>query len=418
MNYSIPLSLCLLLSAASVVSAQGSKEGAVLSPQAIVVNPVPSYEVEVFVDRDSSGQSTPSYAVGEAIRVGVRVSEDAYVYLFNVRSDGGVNQILPNNYDAAGQDNFVRGGQTKYFPPEGAEYAFEASAPEGLDKLIAVASETQLDTQALASFSNDPNFASSSLGEDEFASALSVIVTPLPQDDWVSDTTLFYVGSAAVAAPRYGTMSVTSEPSGARVLVDDTFVGYTPLRYGTTSGNHIVNVQLDGYDGYEATIAVTGGQTRDVQARLSQRQRLGQAGFESNPSGAQVYVDGQLIGETPTDTVDLSEGEHQARFALPGYGETTLSFTVSAGSYQVVSGELRAQQGTLELTGNVGGAIVFIDGQRVGTIPNGTGRLTFEELAPGTHEITVTAPGFSTFVGEFEILSGQPSSLNVSQSRR
>ncbi len=417
MNLYVPLSLCLLLSTVSVGAAQ-SKEGAVLSPQAIVVNPVPAYEVEVFVDRDSSGESTPSYAVGEAIRIGVRVTEDAYVYLFNVRTDGGVNQILPNNYDAVGQDNFVRGGQTKYFPPEGAAYAFQASAPEGLDKLIAVASETQLDTSALASFTNDPNFASSALEEEEFASALSIIVTPLPQDDWVSDTALFYVGSAVTAAPRYGTMSVTSEPAGARVFVDDTFVGYTPLRYGTTSGNHVVNVELDGYDGYEATIAVTGGQTRDVQAGLSQQQRLGQAGFESNPNSAQVYVDGQLIGTTPTDTVNLSEGEHQARFVLPGFDETTMSFTVSAGSYQVVSGELRSQQGILELTGNVGGAIVFIDGQRVGTIPNGTGRLTFEQLPPGTHEITVTAPGFSTFVGEFEILAGQPSSLNVSQSRR
>ncbi len=416
MNFYVPLSL-LLLATASVGAAQ-SKDGAVLSPQAIVVNPVPSYEVEVFVDRDSSGQATPSYAVGEAIRVGVRVSEDAYVYLFNVRTDGGVNQILPNNYDEDGQNNFVRAGETKYFPPEGAAYTFQASAPEGLDKLIAVASGTQLDTSALASFSSDPNFASSALEEEEFASALSVIVTPLPQDDWVSDTALFYVGSAAVAAPRYGTMSVTSEPAGARVFVDDTFVGYTPLRYGTTSGNHVVNVELDGYDGYEATIAVTGGQTRDVQASLSQQQRLGQAGFESNPNSAQVYVDGQLIGTTPTDTVNLSEGEHQARFVLPGFDETTMSFTVSAGGYQVVSGELRSQQGILELTGNVGGAVVFIDGQRVGTIPNGTGRLTFEQLAPGTHEITVTAPGFSTFVGEFEILAGQPSSLNVSQSRR
>jgi hypothetical protein len=108
-----------------------AQQGPVISPQAIIVNPVPSYEVEVFVDRDTSGQGTPSYAVGEAIRVGVRVSEDAYVYLFNVRSDGGVNQILPNNYDSAGQDNYVRGGEAKYFPPEGAAYVFEAGAPEG-----------------------------------------------------------------------------------------------------------------------------------------------------------------------------------------------------------------------------------------------------------------------------------------------
>ncbi len=414
MNYPA-LSLLGLL---SVLSAASAQEGVVLSPQAIVVNPVPSYEVEVFVDRDASGEATPSYAVGEAIRIGVRVSEDAYVYLFNVRTDGSVNQILPNNYDPEGQNNFVRAGETKYFPPEGAAYEFQAAAPEGLDKVIAVASETQLDTSTLASFGSDPNFASSSLGEEGFADALSVIVTPLPQDDWVSDTALFYVGSAVTAAPLYGTLSVTSEPAGARVLVDDVFVGYTPLRYGTTSGDHTVNVELEGYESFESTVSVLGGETRDVQASLGAEARLGQAGFESNPSGAQVYVDGQLIGTTPTATANLTEGEHQARFVLAGFDDTSVYFTVSAGSVQIVSGELRSQQGTLELTGNVGGAVVFIDGQRVGTIPNGSGRLTFEDLESGAHEIAVTAPGFRTYVGEFEILPGQPTSLNVSQSRR
>jgi hypothetical protein len=416
MNHlSLPTVFLGLLGLFTFASAQ---QGPVISPQAIIVNPVPAYEVEVFVDKDPSGQGTPSYAVGEPISVGVRVSEDAYVYLFNVRSDGAVNQILPNNYDTAGQNNFVRGGETKYFPPPGADYQFQAGAPEGLDKVIAVASQEPLDTSTLASFEADPNFASSTLGEEGFADALSIIVRPLPQDDWVSDTALFYVGSPAVAAPRYGTLAVTSEPSGARVLVDDTFVGYTPLRYGTTSGNHRVNVELEGYDGYEATINVVGGETREVQATLNVRQRLGQAGFESNPGGAQVYVDDQLIGTTPTQTVNLVEGTHRARFVLPGFEDTYVDFTVRAGSYQLVSGELRAQQGTLELTGNVGGAVVFIDGARAGTIPNGSGRLTLEELGAGSHQITVTAPGFNTFVGEFEILPGQTTSLTVSQSRR
>ena len=35
----------------------GAQESPVLSPQAIIVNPVPSYEVEVFVDKDPSGEA-------------------------------------------------------------------------------------------------------------------------------------------------------------------------------------------------------------------------------------------------------------------------------------------------------------------------------------------------------------------------
>lgn len=407
----------MLLGLGMLFTAASAQENVVISPESIVVNPLPSYEVEVFVDKDAAGDGTPSYAVGESIRVGVRVSEDAYVYLFNVRSDGSVDQILPNNYDANGQNNFARAGETKYFPPEGAPYAFQVDAPEGLDKVIAVASRTQLDTSTLASFESDPNFASSELGEQGFAEGLSVIVTPLPQDDWVSDTALFYVGAAAPTL-QYGTLSVTSVPDGARVEVDGVFVGYTPLRYGTVSGTHRVTVELEGYTAFDTNVTLAGGQTLEVQATLGAQQRLGEAAFDSTPAGAEVFVDEQPVGTAPTGTVTLAEGSHRARFVLGGYDDVVIDFSVRAGSFQRVSAEMRAQAGALELTGNVGGAVVFIDGARVGTIPNGSGRLTFDALAPGTHEITVTAPGYGTYVGEFEIVSGQTTPLSVTQTRR
>lgn len=405
----------LFLVFAPLVSAQ---EGAVLSPQAIVVNPLPAYEVEVFVDRDSSGSATPSYAVGEQITIGARVSEDAYVYLFNVRGDGTVNQILPNNYDTNGQNNFVRAGETKYFPPSGADYSFQVDGPEGLDKVIALASQTQLDVSTLADFAGDPNFASSDIGETGFADALSIIVRPLPQTEWVSDTALFYVGSAAPAAPQYGTISVNSEPQGARVLVDGTFVGYAPLRYGTTVGNHTISLEQEGYEPYSVTVGLSGGETREVSATLAPVARLGSVGFESNPSGAQVYIDGQLVGETPTGTVELAEGGHQARFVRPGYTDAYIDFTVGGSSYQVVSAELRAQTGSLDLEGTVAGALVFINGEQVGTLSNSTGTLLVEDLPSGTHELAVVAPGYATYVGSFNVAPGQTTPLSISQRRR
>ncbi|ADI14974.1 PEGA domain-containing protein [Truepera radiovictrix] len=405
------LFLALPLAAAQPV------EEVVISPQAIVVNPLPAFEVEVFVDRDASGEAAPVYEIGEAMTIGVRVSEDAYVYLFNVRSDGVVRQILPNNYDEAGRNNFVRAGETRLFPPQGARYEFRVAGPEGLDKVIAVASETPLDTSTLASFEADPNFASSTIGESGFAESLSVIVRPLPQEAWVSDTALFYVGRAA-AAPRYGTLSITSEPSGAQVFIDDRFVGYTPLRYGAEAGNRLVNVVYEGYETYEATITVTGGETREVRANLRAQQRTGRVVFESDPQGAEVYVNGQRIGTTPTGAVTLPEGTHQARFVSAGFDEVTVSFTVNPGGTQRVSAELRAQVGALELQGNVGGAVVFLDGRRVGTLPSGTGRLTLEELEPGIHQLTVTAPGYSTYVSDVEVRAGETTRVQITQTQR
>ena len=254
-----------------------AQDGAVFSPQSIIVNPIPSFEVETFVDKDDSGQRVPSYEVGESIRIGVRSSEDAYVYLFSVKSDGQIRQILPNEVDSFGRDNYVRADETKYFPPTDARYSFEVGGPRGLDKVLAVASLEPLDTSELE-FESDSNFGTMSASEGDFAETLSVIVRPLPQDTWVSDTALFYIGGRP-ETQRYGTLDITSSPEGARAYVDGRFVGYTPVRYGTTSGEHEVRVVVDGYDDYVTTVDLRGGETREVDAGLGRTQRTGTVSF-------------------------------------------------------------------------------------------------------------------------------------------
>lgn len=268
MNHKSNYKLRLIAFLVAVVSVALAQPNIVVSPQSIVVNPLPSYDVEVFVDKDSSGEESPSYDIGENIQISVRSSQDAYVYLFNVRSDGTVDQILPNNLDEDGQNNFVSAGQTKRFPPENAGYNFTVDGPEGLDKVIAVASAEQLDTSQLANFESDPNFASSNIGEEGFADTLSIIVTPIAQDNWVTDTALFYVGSAP-AQPRYGTFDITSNPSGAEAYVDGQFVGVTPTRYGTTLGQHSVELRLEGYDVFNTTVQLSGGGLQPVSADLT-----------------------------------------------------------------------------------------------------------------------------------------------------
>ena len=274
MQYLIKWFGLLVIVLLSVVQAQVQvqdtrQEGAVISPQSIVVNPKPAFDVSVFVDKDTSGESSPSYDIGEDIRIGVEVGEAAYVYLFNVRSSIEIVQILPNNYDEAGQDNYVEAGQTRYFPEDDAPYTFSVDGPEGLDKVIAVASKEPLDTSQLADFTDDPNFASSEQGEEGFAQGLSIVVTPKPQDSWVTDTALFYVGTSRGRTPAYGTLEITSDPTGADAYVDDQFVGTTPVRFGTRSGSHRVRLELDNYRSYSETVTVESGETLPVEARLS-----------------------------------------------------------------------------------------------------------------------------------------------------
>ena len=70
--------------------------------------------------------------------------------------------------------------------------------------------------------------------------------------------------------PGNGELSVSSTPPGANVLVDNNFVGITPLTLkDIPDGSHVVTVQLTGYQNYEITTMVNAGAMSTVVAGMS-----------------------------------------------------------------------------------------------------------------------------------------------------
>lgn len=174
-----------------------------ISAQSIIVNPVPTtVNVKVWTDRDTSGARTPSYAPGDRIRLYASVSQDAYVYLFNVDPNGQVDLILPNRYQ--GGANFLKANTVKVFPAAGDPFTFDIAAPYGVNKVLALASRTPLNLDQIATFKSAQNsFADVNVkGQQGLAQALSIVVTPVPQNTW-SSATAFYqvVGRPAAALP-------------------------------------------------------------------------------------------------------------------------------------------------------------------------------------------------------------------------
>ncbi|GHF41291.1 hypothetical protein HNQ07_001494 [Deinococcus metalli] len=167
-----------------------------ISAQSIIVNPVPtSLSVQVWVNRDPSGARTPSYRIGENISISARVSEDAYVYLFNINPDGTTDQILPNRL---GGSNFVRAGQIRTFPSASDNFQFNIAGPYGLNKVLVIASRTQLNLSELSSYSSGQAFATvKPQSPARLAQALSIVVDPVtqpvPQQDWTSDAVQYNV---------------------------------------------------------------------------------------------------------------------------------------------------------------------------------------------------------------------------------
>lgn len=417
------LALVILAGLASLllspVHAQGN-ENIIISPQSIVINPyaTEAYNVEVTVDKDTSGDLAPAYNVSDNISLSVSVNQDSYVYLFNVRSDGTINQIIPNRFDDAGRDNYVAANTTKTFPPVGAAYRFSVDAPLGLDKVIAVASKDQLDVTELANFQTDPNFASSNIGEQGFARTLSIIVDPIQQADWVTDTVLFYVvDNTPPPPPIYGALSVTANVNNAAVYIDNNFRGFTranqPISVEATTGAHRVRIAVDGYDVFEQDVNVLGGQSTNITATLTPVVRQGTVNFDSNPRGATVLVNGVTVGQTPTGAVSYQPGTYTATFRRAGYQDSSQSFSVSANSNQNVSANLVQinPQGTVNFDSNPRGATVFVDGNVVGTTPTGA-----IALNAGTYTATYRLAGYADATQQFTVTTNQNRSISAAMA--
>ena len=66
-----------------------------------------------------------------------------------------------------------------------------------------------------------------------------------------------------------GALSVTTDPAGATIFVDNESVGVSPFTADDiTAGNHQITIRMKGYQDYSTSILVTAGATRTVSATL------------------------------------------------------------------------------------------------------------------------------------------------------
>lgn len=128
------------------------------------------------------------------------------------------------------------------------------------------------------------------------------------------------IATGGFAARRYafakpatvdaGSVSITSVPAGAQVIVDGTARGLTPLTFTVAPGPH--NVELRG-SGEPRTIPITvaAGQQVSQYVELAKAvASVGRLNVRSEPTGATVSVDGVERGKAPLVVETLTPGEH------------------------------------------------------------------------------------------------------------
>ncbi len=153
---------------------------------------------------------------------------------------------------------------------------------------------------------------------------------------------------AQVTLTGLGDINVASQPSGASIYLDGVYQGITVpdniiTLQAVQAGSHTIVLSENGYQDYRQVIQVNEGQATTVAAVLTPVQQPPQSGtlvIVTNPSGGQVFLDGQFEGIAPVTVNTVAAGSHQLLLKLPGFMDYTKTVQIQPGQVVPVNAVL------------------------------------------------------------------------------
>ena len=139
-----------------------------------------------------------------------------------------------------------------------------------------------------------------------------------------------------IAARGDLTVKVASSLSGSILSIDGREVGPLPLPpQNIPSGEHTVTVKRPGYAAFVKKVQIPGGKTVEVEARLTAVAAV--LSVTSDVPGAQVLLNGRLIGIAPLNDVEVPPGPAEIAVVKEGFREETQKINFAVGKEYPIS---------------------------------------------------------------------------------
>ena len=134
-------------------------------------------------------------------------------------------------------------------------------------------------------------------------------------------------------------VSITCPTPAVSLYVDKKAVGNSPWSGSLKEGMHLVEVRKSGYRSQQKTIQLAQQQKLDVTfGELVAIQ--GNLSVNYKPFGADVYVDGKKLGQSPRVFNGLLVGNHLVEVRKDGYATDRKTVTISEGQTASITGTL------------------------------------------------------------------------------
>jgi len=231
----------------------------------------------------------------------------------------------------------------------------------------------------------------------------------LEQIDLISEN---LVGEAKVTEPsktaRTGKLQIHSTPEGATVYLDSVNKGITPLTLEKIPvGVHKLVLTKEGCENVSKGVEVKRGLLNKVAEVLVAQ--TGTLKVETIPAGAEVFLDGASLGNSPLTKADVPVGSHTLKFEHPDYKAAEEPVKIKYQETAEVKKVLPPLPAILLVVSTPAGAEVKINGK-----PSGQTPLEGIQLEPGDYKVDVALNGYRTYSAKLTLTPNQKADLNAS----
>ena len=204
---------------------------------------------------------------------------------------------------------------------------------------------------------------------------------------------------------EYGSVSLDSEPTNAKILLDGIEFGTTPASLKSIPlGIHSVKVSMEGYNVWEESVDVESGKEKALTAVL--QLKTGSVSIKSQPTNAEIYLDGKHVSTTPERIISITPGTHEIKVSMDKYDDWSEIVNVEPDKEKAITALLQRSTGSLMVESGPENATIFFDGKKIGTTPE-----IIMSSVKGMHTLEVRMDGFHVWKEDVEIEPGSERSL-------
>ena len=219
----------------------------------------------------------------------------------------------------------------------------------------------------------------------------------------------FASSSFAADAPQLR-VNLTSQPSGATVIIDGQERGTTPVTlFDIAPGRHHLKYRLSGYEDCDMFFSTHETPGPYIEKNGVLEEVKGLLLLKTEPAGADIQIDGVSVGQTPRLITNLhAKGNYSVKFRKAGYQDQTISVRFEGRKPLVREEQLVTASGAIEISSEPAGATVTVNGIEKGVTP-----IRVEEVPRGRATVKFHLDGFEDEVRELALNAGDVQTLPI-----